>query len=206
MKPPWQISWPFSMSSRTAISSARRAGADARRCACRGLATRDRRRTCARRPLAASARARVVAGHAAALVVGVAMASAVGEDRRALGHEGGDALVVVVRGAERALHVGLEAERRRRGRAAATASSACRVATSARVGSAARRARERLDLGRRRRRRRRTSRSGRAGRRPRRRACRRASPGRARWRGRPVAAAARCRRSRGSGRSSRTPG
>ncbi len=28
MKPPWQISWPFSMSSRTVISSRARAGAE----------------------------------------------------------------------------------------------------------------------------------------------------------------------------------
>ena len=44
---------------------------------------------------------------AAAPGIGVVIASAIAEDRRPLGHEGGDAFLEVVRSAEGALHVGL---------------------------------------------------------------------------------------------------
>src|ERR1019366_4789600 len=97
MKPPWQMSWPLSMSSRTVIVSV-------------AVPTP----TCAMlmpRPREARSAANMCAPTTAGSELDAPLiASSIAEDRRPLGHEGGNAFEIVVRSAEHALQIRFVAE------------------------------------------------------------------------------------------------
>ena len=136
MKPPWQMSKPLSMSSRTvivrvAVPAPRRDDRHAER-----LARRGRRRTCARRRHGRRA-------ETAAASIG----SAIGEDRRTLGHERGHALEIVVRSRRARVCSAASWLSAAAKSSCCEASIAARVAASARVGIATSRCATARDLG-----------------------------------------------------------